>query len=499
MSSEKNRRGWRSAAGVVIGAVLALSFSALPANAANTALVDGDAIGSITVHKYERPDTATNLPNNGTQVTVPATVKPLAGVTFSVAQVNTIDLSTNAGWAKANALSDGFNPRNVPAELAAEGLSLGTATSLTTDTAGVASFANLPVGLYLVSETQAPAGVTKSVPFLVSIPLTDPNNNNAWLYNVHVYPKNAITNAVKTVQDAAATKLGDPVTWTIKSDIPDVDIIDAYRVTDKLDTRLTYNVSDATATTVTLEDGTALVAADYVIAFDAATNTVSVTFTDAGRVKLAAHANTRVVTVIKTVVNTVGEIANEAIIYPNADSLNVKPGEPGGPTVTPPVVTKWGGLTLLKVNEKKEALAGAVFSIYGSAADAQAGTNPISLAGATTFPVAADGTLTLSGLRYSTWADGVQVGPGDAGYREYFIVEVTAPTGYELLAEPIKVTIDAASTAVGVDHTVVNVPSNGGFTLPLTGGSGTVLLYGAGIVLLLGAVLLFVRSRRAQG
>jgi uncharacterized surface anchored protein len=47
--------------------------------------------------------------------------------------------------------------------------------------------------------------------------------------------------------------------------------------------------------------------------------------------------------------------------------------------------------------------------------------------------VAGDGTLTLSGLRYSDWANGAAVAPGSADYRTYYLVETTAPAGYELL------------------------------------------------------------------
>ncbi len=160
-------------------------------------------------------------------------------------------------------------------------------------------------------------------------------------------------------------------------------------------------------------------------------------------------------------------------------------------------MTKWGEMTLQKVDENGTALAGAAFSVYATEADALAGTNPIVLNGQSTFTVAADGTLTISGLRYSDWADGAAVAPGSADYRTYYLVETTAPpAGYELLAEPISFLINSASTTVGIDLSVKNIPSNGGFELPLTGGVGTGLLYAAGALLVVGAGLLFVRNRK---
>jgi LPXTG-motif cell wall-anchored protein len=262
---------------------------------------------------------------------------------------------------------------------------------------------------------------------------------------------------------------------------------------DHLNTKLTY-----VGTAVALADGTALTASDYDVVFDPGTNTVSVIFTETGRQLLAARTDTRVQVVITAVVNAVGEIQNEALLYPNAASVNVVPGQPGGPVVTPPVVTKWGAITVQKTNESGAALSGASFSVYTSAADAKAGTNPVAIDGQTTFDVAGDGTLTISGLRYSDWANGGAVAPGSPDFRTYYLVETVAPSGYELLAEPIEFLVNASTTAVGVDLQVKNVPGNGGFQLPLTGGVGTALLYAAGTLLIIGAALLFLRFRRTH-
>ncbi|GAA2862041.1 SpaH/EbpB family LPXTG-anchored major pilin [Paenarthrobacter ilicis] len=491
MSNPNSRRLWKTAAATIAGAVLAMSFSVAPATAAP--LVDGTQKGSITVHKFERPSTPTGLPNNGTSVDTTG-LTPLQGIQFSIQQVNTIDLSTNAGWDAAHNLSSVFSPANPSGSITGAGFTLGTSQSQTTDAAGTAAFGNLPVGLYLVTETNYPAGVTPSAPFLVSVPLTDPDNKDNWLYNVHVYPKNSITGAEKTVTDAPDVKLGDQIDFTITGDIPNEAVIDGYKIVDALDAKLTY-----VGATATLVDGTTITAGThYNVVFDAASNTVSVVFTPAGLAVLAAHNDTRVQVVVNTTVNTIGEIENEALVYPNLGSFTALPGQPGGPIVTPPVVTKWGEMTLQKVNENGAALAGASFSVFATEADAKAGTNAIALNGQTTFAVAADGTLTISGLRYSDWANGAAVAPGSADYRTYYLVETTAPSGYELLAEPISFLINQASTTVGIDLQVKNIPSNSGFQLPLTGGTGTGVLYAAGALLVVGAGLLLVRSRRSS-
>ncbi|WOC62047.1 SpaH/EbpB family LPXTG-anchored major pilin [Paenarthrobacter sp. AT5] len=504
MKTSYPRRLWRAAAASLAGAALALCSTVGPAAAAP--VVDGDQTGSITVHKFEKPVKTGGGGHNGggnhrgdgngfSAFAAPDTsgFTPLAGVEFTIQQVNTLDLSANAGWEAANNLSHVFDPQNSTGSITGAGYTLGTAISQTTAADGTAVFANLPIGLYLVTETNVPAGVTPAAPFLVTIPTTDPDNQNNWLYDVDVYPKNSVSTAEKAVTDAPDVKLGDQIDFTILGDIPNEPVIDGYRIVDHLDAKLTYVGTD-----VTLVDGTVLDASDYDVVFDAATNTVSVIFTEGGRQVLAVRQATRVQVVVSVVVNTVGEIENEALLYPNASSVSVAPGQPGGPVVTPPVVTKWGAITVEKINEYGEALSGASFSVYTSEADAKAGTNPVVIDGQTTFTVAADGTLTISGLRYSDWADGGAVAPGSPGFRTYYLVENAAPAGYELLAEPIEFLVNSSTTTVGVDLQVKNVPSNGGFQLPLTGGTGTALIYTAGVLILLGAVLGILRSRRTR-
>lgn len=489
MNKNIARRLWRTVAVGAATAVAAAALTLAPASAAP--VVDTNQTGSITVHKYERPNTPTALPNNGTAVD-PSGLTPLAGIGFTIQQVTDVNLGTNAGWVKANDLSKTFSAANAEGSITGAGSTLGAATTRVTAPDGTAAFTALPVGLYLVSETSYPAGVTPSAPFLITVPLTDPDQRDSWLYNVHVYPKNSTTLATKTVQDASGVKLGDNIDFTITADVPNEAIIDGYKITDQLNANLGY-----VGAAVTLTDGTPIaLTTDYTVNLDSASNTVTVEFTEAGRVILANNNATTVTIVLTAKVNGVGEIGNTAAIYPNRGSFALVPGEPGGAVVTSPIVTKWGSMTLQKNDNNGAALTGASFSVYATEADAKAGTNAVTLGGNTVFPVESNGQLTLSGLRYSDWANGAAVAAGDPSYRTYYLVEITAPEGFELLAAPVPFIITAGSSAVGVDQTIVNVPANGGFNLPLTGGSGTTLLYAAGILVLAGGTLLFIRSRR---
>ncbi|WP_441414733.1 SpaH/EbpB family LPXTG-anchored major pilin [Arthrobacter sp. 2MCAF14] len=441
-------------------------------------------MGSLTIHKYEKPATATSLPNDGTVLTAAQLqgLTPMAGVTFTVQKVNNIDLTTNAGWAAAAALT--------PAQASAQAATPGS--TVTTGAAGTATLANLPAGLYLVTETGYPAGVIPSAPFLVTLPMADPAGGNGWMYDVNVYPKNAVTTATKTVNDASVVKLGDNVQWTITSDIPNVNPIDGYRIVDKLDSMLSYGNS-----AVALSDNAVLVLnTDYTIVFNTATNTLTVDFTASGRAILAANPTAKVLVTVNSTVNTVGEIANTALVYPNAASFAITPGQPGGPVVTPPVsTTKWGDIVLHKKDSQSSAaLAGAVFLVYPTQADALAGTNAISVGGISSWTTDASGNLVISGLRYSDWANGKPVGPGQPGYQSYWLVETKAPSGYELLAEPVETAVTSNDPSA-VTVTIGNIKQNAGFQLPLTG-AGTWALTAGGILVLAGAGLFMATGRR---
>lgn len=501
----------RSSALLVAFAVIALAIVgfARPASAAGS-LPDPTATANLHITKEATP---AGGQGNGTNDPGQDPGNPtISGVQFTIKQVNTIDLTTNAGWSAAGALSKTYNAAGATSVSAAEaavtgaGYTLGTAQTQTTDANGQANFTGLPLGLYLVEETGTPAGVTGSAPFLVTLPMTNPDSTDAWMYDVYVYPKNAVTNAQKTVQDSSAVKLGDPVTWTVTADIPDStgagDTIDGYVIRDVLDSKLTYDPSNPA--TAKLSDGTTLTAGtDYNVTYDAATNKVEIVFTAAGRTTLAAHRDATVIATIPTTVNTVGDITNSAVLFPNQSAYDDNTGTP-----TNTVETKWGSITVEKTDPDGNPLTGAQFQVYMIPGDSSttteydnpeatiAGLTPVSINGTDTWTTGADGTLTIDGLRYSGFANGASVNAGEDGYNQYYLVETKAPTGYELLADPVPFTIDATTSTVGVDLKVADVPHNGGFTLPFTGGTGALVLYTGGAALLAGAFVLAVGKRR---
>lgn len=252
----RGRRAVATLGAIALGLMGAAAFSAPAAAAEAPNLPDGPY--SITIHKYEQPAVSPDAPHDGTEVdTTGLGLTPLEGVTYQVQLVQGIDLTTNAGWETTETLT---------AADAAANYTLGAAISDGTDANGMASFPGLTVGVYLVTEADAGTNnITQLAdPFLVTVPFP---NNNEWLTDVHVYPKNPVAGVEKTVDDSVAYGLGDTVNWEITAkvpNIPDGQELSSFAVTDQLDTRLDYTPT----ATVTLADGTTdvpLDSSDYTI------------------------------------------------------------------------------------------------------------------------------------------------------------------------------------------------------------------------------------------
>lgn len=195
-----------------------------PAEGENTANIKSGQATSITIYKYEGPESQTK--NNGKEQTIPSKQLPISGVKFKLTRVvkndgSAIDLSNTAGW-------EAIKNLNVENKTAAQALkdaglkASDTFTEQTTcasgeqgcDKPGSTTF-NLDktYGLYLVEEDLAnsapkkdgqPIKVTKQVnPFLVTVPLPD-TQTHTWIYNLKIYPKNDVsTNKVEKKAQAA--------------------------------------------------------------------------------------------------------------------------------------------------------------------------------------------------------------------------------------------------------------------------------------------------------
>ena len=194
----------------LLSAVMALSLCALPAAAAAENGSDATTkvptitktTGSLTINKYEgdRPE-KDNL---------------LDGVTFKIYKVAGISQSTDGDrelvYEWDNAFGDdkpslnytedekGSNTKNLYTSVSEKlndtikgkltSYELTTGDKKNNQETGQVKFENLPIGLYLVEETAAPAQIVDhSANFLVSIPMTNEAGDD-WIYDVTANPKN---------------------------------------------------------------------------------------------------------------------------------------------------------------------------------------------------------------------------------------------------------------------------------------------------------------------
>ena len=237
----------------LLSAALALSLCAMPAMAEDAAgatpgttpnPVWTQDTGSITIHKYEWNETnkgpatgekedADSLPSNdkGEKPT------PLAGATFTVYQVKNAnelkkyydgeEVTWPKSWteyAEKDTATGGYKLK--------DGVTATPFGSKTTDASGIVQFGKvpgeggetevLPLGLYLVLETETPDSVrTACEPFFVSVPMTkvsdDANGGlTDWLYDVHVFPKNSTAYGQAVLQKVGKQSGTNPEVLTMQ-------------------------------------------------------------------------------------------------------------------------------------------------------------------------------------------------------------------------------------------------------------------------------------------
>ena len=487
MRNSSKPRAWRLALGAAVAGLLAVAGFGAPALAAPGNYPGGFTEGSLTVHKYEEAGNTAQFRPDGTGNDTSA-LTAIPDVGFTVRLVQGLDLTQSESWDILKRLQ--FTDATTATDPGAVAPQPSTYTlvdqaTLTTDANGQAVFSGLPVGAYLVEETTPPAGaVATTAPFFISIPFPYEND---WLQNVHVYPKNSVTQLDKVAGEPDGQGLGSNVPWTITSKIPVLapgEAFTNFTISDDLDPRLTYAPA---ATDSLLADGVAVPATAYTLSA-AGSDPVVLTFTaPEGLDWLAANqGKTLSWTLTTQVVSNDGDgsIENNVLATINDNQF----------TTETPGTSNWGALQILKhiEGDQTRTLSGAVFEVYESAT----GGTPIEVyvdaanPAQTQFTTGPDGTVLIPGLN---------VGP--TGSKVYYLREVVAPAGFVLLTDRVPVTVTTSGVAAPVEFSVANTTDENGFlpNLPLTGGAGTIMLtmLGAGLLAAAGGAIALRRRRIA--
>ena len=342
---------------------------------------------------------------------------------------------------------------------------------------GKATVTGLELGYYFVTSTSGA---------LCNLTTTNPD--------VTIHDKNDVP--FEKTDDKDSVEVGETVTYTITGKVPDATGFTTY----------TYEISDTMTDGLTFNKDVKVKIGDTVI------NDATVTYdvaNDANSFKVSIPVMNYQKQIGKPIEVTYTAVVNEkavAKVEKNKATLTYSndPTDSEKTTTTPPdeetvysakiIIDKY---TTDDGTTKK--LSGAVFALYKEVTE-----NDLTLYYQYTAATETEGAKVK-------WVadinDATHVTTDDNGAAKfdglkdgtYYLEETKAPAGYNLLSEPVEVTIDGAkATTENVSSLTVTkgVENNTGAELPATGGMGTTMFYVVGSILLIGAAVLLITKKR---
>ena len=347
-------------------------------------------------------------------------------------------------------------------------------------------FTNVPYGYYYIESSLGSIITVDSTKPNVTVidknttnpTIPDPNDGGG---------KKILSNGATTSETTA--KIGDTVNFQIKFNATN------YLTKDRQTTQIvSYTITD-TPTALVIDQNSVNVKVDGVDitakiskTFDAAGNmNLVLTWADAAANNKTIYNSPAEVIITYSAVVTKdakeGEATNTATIgYNTIDNPTTPPTpvDPDKPTETTKVITH--RFTLKKTNDASETLTGAEFKLY----NASTGGTEIKVVKDT------DGTYRVAEAN----EEGVVIEAGQVvikglkGGTTYYLEEIKAPNGYNVLTERQAIEVTADNTAQA------NVINKKGGVLPNTGAIGTTLFYLVGSILLLVALVYTISKRR---
>lgn len=498
---------------------------------------DPNQMGSITFHKFEQEDhddpswPTSNVTADGKeikdQITLDGLGKPLDGVIFTAYAVPADATDTNMSI-------DGLKAYVAPATQN-----------------GVSTIVDLPVGRYLVKETQPAPNTTKITPnFFVDIPMTNPEGDG-WIYDVHVYPKNALVHGDVTLEkvDENGNALEGAVFGLYTEDGTKI-----AEITSTADGIQYSNlpVGNYYLQEITAPDGYTLSTTKYV--FEISAEKWSYNFTTDQNTKAINFKQLDKDALDKKNTSTSGardinwqltaQIPGDIELYRTYSITDTLPDGLGTAEAVKNLTVKADGSDL-GTNAYIVTKAGKTFTINFIDKSALAGKKAITITFTTEIEEgAAVGTVTnnavltyqsetgdkktvtatataniygidvtkvnlagtrLPGAEFELKDDKgnvVYTGTTDAegkfifkGLNQgtYYLVETAAPDGYKVMSKPLEIVIDDNTQDYLETVTILNTKN---ISLPITGGIGTLIFTFSGIALMGAAALLYIRSRR---
>lgn len=397
---------------------------------------------------------------------------------------------------------------------------------------GTIKFDNLSLEkLYLFAETDAsaakkldntPVAVTKvSVPFFVSLPLTDADGHS--VTDIYAYPKNSTgnVNIDKEIESVGTTpitskqanaNIGDEITYKVTYSVPVPENgLTELKIVDTMDKGLTFT-NKASNITVINDKGAEgseknlIYDKDYKVTLVTEKNEVTIDFGSyLGSLQKNSTEEFTITYKVKlnesAVLGKAGNKNKVELVYKND-------GETKSKTKTPDKEVKvfTYGIDLTKQGEGGAKLSGVEFKLTD-------GTNEIKVknSGNAYYPSNNDGVSSTVVTDDSGEIHIRGLKPGT-----YKLTETKTKDGYVLLKDPVEIVITQTNATTGVatakvgNKDVTMIEDNGsltakvpltvvnskGFDLPATGGRGIALFTIAGIAIVAAAgSLLFMRKR----
>ncbi len=368
-----------------------------------------------------------------------------------------------------------------------------------------------------------------------------------------------VSNGTSTAQssstdDAVSASIGSELTFTLVGTLPSSTTLSAYDA-------YTYIFHDALSDGLTLDENSITVYATNDISSLTASNEIGTSYYDVDTTTsflddctfevsfsdiLTAYmsdSTTLVTSYTYIVVQYTASLNEDAVIgYSSTDENsntvyleysndpNSSSSSASGGSGTPSSDDPTGTTTKEKVNvyayelditkadgtdSSATKLSGAVFVLYDSEGNYAKIDSTGTVTGwdtAATYTAATD----KSSYQVTSGTSGEIIISG-LGEGTYYLQEITAPSGYNLLSSAVTIVISASETSSGVTSltavvTVEGTPANvtstdnktlaitivntKGSSLPTTGGIGTTMFYVVGMILVLGAAVVLVTRRR---
>ena len=460
--------------------VFALATTAFAAGETGTITVD-NPIADQTYTAYKIFDVTYNTDKSAYSYTIDSSSEWFATVQAYATVANGLTLTqANGSTTYIVTTTDAFSAPDFAVALKAA-VTGKTGTALTAQADGTVSVSNLPLGYYFV---------TSSTGALCNLTTTNPT--------VTTHDKNDIP--FDKVDDQESVDVGQIVNYTITGKVPDYTGFKTYTylITDTMSAGLTFKKD--VKVTVGGTDVTSACTVTYDVDGSANKFTVSIpvmSYTIGAKIEVAYSA------VVNE--NAVAKIENNhaELKYSNDPTNDKSFG-----TFTDEETVYSAKIVIDKyaknVDDEKDTskkLAGATFVLYKEVTTGE-GEDAVTSklyykwndtdkkvewvtdkAQATSKTTDDKGAASFEGL-----ADGT-----------YYLEETAAPAGYNLLKEPVTVTVDGANaTTANLSSLTVTaeIANNTGSLLPATGGMGTTIFYVLGSVLVLAAVVLLVTKKR---